>query len=394
MLENIVLVTDTAANLGGISDVVINTVTMLAARGYKLYLFIGTGEPDKRLQGIRNLTIISLDQYSPLKDPCKIRAMINGIYNIKAKRRLRALLRTLDRDKTVIHIHSWINMPSSSVFTAAFKEGFRVFVTLHEYSLVCPNGNCYNFVANHICEIPPMSLKCLLTSCDKRHYYHKLWRNIRNFVQNRVIRKGRIGYIFISEFSKKQILRRIPAPQNQFLVKNPISFKDRFRIEAENNTIFLFIGRLSPEKGAANFCSAVRDTGVEGVIIGDGELRAGLEAQYPEITFTGWLGKEEILEWLKKTRCLIFPSVWYEVSPLVPLEVNAYGIPVIASGCSAASDNASFVYDTVEELKNFIKYVSSHDISQLSKDVYNNFDETPTLNYAENLLKVYNTPLI
>ena len=90
-----------------------------------------------------------------------------------------------------------------------------------------------------------MSAKCFCTKCDKRHYYHKIWRCIRQIVQNKIIRNiadaGRIGYIFISEFSKRQVVRRMPALKNQFLVSNPIYYSDRFRIEAENNSIFLFM---------------------------------------------------------------------------------------------------------------------------------------------------------
>ena len=73
---------------------------------------------------------------------------------------------------------------------------------------------------------------------------------------------------------------------------------------------------------------------------------------------------------------------------------NAYGIPVIASDCSAASDNASFVYHSQKELEDFIIQVNTQDIKQLSIDTFNNFDESSTINYADNLLKVYNTPLM
>ncbi len=203
-----------------------------------------------------------------------------------------------------------------------------------------------------------------------------------------------IGYIFISEFSKRQLLRRMKAPKNQFFVKNPIYFTNRFRVEAESNSVFLFIGRTDPEKGIRNFCEVIRNTKVNGVVIGDGILKKELEAQYPEIKFTGWLSKEQIHEHIKEARCLIFPSMWYEVSPLTPLEVEAYGVPVIASDCSAASDNAAFVYHSQNELEDLIKQVNTQDIKQLSIDTFNNFDESSTVNYADNLLKVYNTPLM
>ena len=150
---------------------------------------------------------------------------------------------------------------------------------------------------------------------------------------------------------------------------------------------------MSEEKGVRIFCEAVHNSGVNGVVIGDGPLLAELETAYPEIIFTGWLDKSQILEWLKKTRCLIFPSVWYEVSPLVPPEVNAYGIPVIASDCNAATDNASFVYHSSEELEDIMRLVNTLDIKALSEEIYNSFDESVTTNYADNLMKIYESPL-
>lgn len=383
---------------GGAANVAINTAYLLSHKGYNVYFFSGTGTPDKFLMQSPGIEIISTGQNDLLHDKNRIRIMMNGIYNFKSEKEFRKLLSRLNKEGTVIHVHAWAKVLSCSVFKVASDMGFKVFITIHDYMLVCPNINIFHYPRNQICEIKPMSMKCFLTNCDKRHYYHKVWRFIRAYVQNRIIRKAShtsgIGYIFISEFSKRQLLRRIPAPKNQFFVKNPIYFTNRFRVEAENNYVFIFIGRTDPEKGIKNFCEAVHNTGVKGVVIGDGILRDELEAKYPEIEFTGWLNKEQIHERIKEARCLIFPSLCYEVSPLTPLEVEAYGIPVIASDCSAASDNASFVYHSQKELEDLIMKVNSEDIKQLSTDTFNNFDESSTINYADNLLKVYNTLLM
>ncbi len=395
MLKNVVIVCDYAYVEGGAAAIAIDTALKLAQHGYSVYFFAGSGTPDERLLNSKNIRFVSAEQDDILHDKNRIRAMMKGIWNFRTARAFRDLLSLLDKDETVLHIHTWTKVLSSSVFREAFKAGFRTFLTFHDYFTVCPNGGCYNYQAGRICEIPPMSMKCVLSNCDARHYYHKIWRVIRQYVQNKSLReKSGMGYIFISEFSKRQLLKRMPVPKNQYFVHNPIYFTDRYRIKAENNSNFLFIGRLAPEKGVLHFCKAVHDTGVKGVVIGDGSLRAELESQYPEITFTGWLDKEHILEWLKKTRCLVFPSVLYEVSPLVPFEVNAYGIPVIASDCNAASDNAAFVYHSQEELEALIRQVNSQDIRQLSEETYNNFDETSTRNYVDNLLNVYEAPLV
>ena len=394
MLKNIVIVSDFANINGGGVAVAIETASLLAESGYNVYFFTGNGEPDKKLTTHKNIKIISTGQYDILNDKNRIRAMLNGIYNFRAGKIFRQLLSTLDKNETVIHIHQYIKLLSVAILREAYKAGFKVFFTIHDYFTLCPTGGFYNFQSGKICEISPMSLKCILSNCDFRHFYHKVWRVMRQYVQNKVIRRSpNVGYIYISEFSRGQLLRRMQAPKNQFFVHNPVYFSERFRIKAENNSLFTFIGRLAPEKGVRIFCEAVHNSGVKGVVIGDGSLRSELEQKYTEITFTGWLDKMQIREWLKKARCLVFPSVWYETLGLVPLEVSAYGIPVIAPSWSAASDNASFVYHSQPELEDIMRKVNTMDIKQLSEGVYSSFDETVTTNYADNLMKIYESPL-
>ncbi len=189
------------------------------------------------------------------------------------------------------------------------------------------------------------------------------------------------------------MLRRIPALKNQFFLHNPINVGERFRIHAEDNHAFLFVGRLSAEKGIREFCRAVHETHAQGIVVGEGDLKAELEAKYPDITFTGWLSKEEILAQFKKARCLVFPSIWYETFGLTAYEAEAYGIPVIASDLSAASEDAEFVYHSQEELESLIRQVMTQDIKPLSVHSYENFDDSITTGYADKLLEIYNAPL-
>ena len=181
--------------------------------------------------------------------------------------------------------------------------------------------------------------------------------------------------------------------KNQFFLHNPINVGERFRLHVEDNRAFLFVGRLSAEKGIREFCSAVHETHAQGIVVGNGDLRAELEAKYPDITFTGWLTKREIREQFSKARCFIFPSLWYEVSPLTPIEARAFGIPVIASDCSAASDDAEYVYHSQEELESLIKQVMTQDIKPLSVQAYQNFDESISTGYADKLIEIYNADL-
>ncbi|MBQ7215392.1 MAG: glycosyltransferase family 4 protein [Synergistaceae bacterium] len=398
MLKNIVVIADETSVTNGGADVAVNTAYLMAQKGFSVYYFSASGEKiapvDERLLSSPNIKIIALGQYPIRDNPSVLKAMYQGFYNFTAQNALRQLLRTLNPEETVIHVHAWVKILSPSIFKPIIDMHFKMFITVHDYLLACPCSFPYNYPAQKICELPAMSMKCILSSCDRRKYIHKLWKFFRNIIQNRLLRKApNTGYIFISEFSRRQLLRRIDPPKNQFMLPNLVQISSRFRAEAEKNTLFLFLGRLSPEKGIRHFCEAIRSTHSQGLVIGDGDLKPQLQAQYPEITFTGWLNRIQILEHFRKTRCLIFPSLWYEVCPLVPIEAKAYGIPVIASDCSAASDGADFVYHSQEELEALIMKVSHENIEPLSRTIYQNFDEGMTEHYADNLLEIYSAKL-
>lgn len=335
MIENIVIVNDYNYVDGGASMVAIRTAIELSKLSqFNVFFFGGCGEPCEELVN-SNVKIVSLKLFDLIGNPSKINAIFNGIYNKKVEHAFKTLLAGLDKEKTVVHIHTWTKVLTSSVFYVAQKMKYRVCVTLHDYFLTCPNGGCYNYVGNHICRLKPMSMKCICCNCDVRSYPQKIWRVIRQGVQNRKINKNNLTYIFISEFQRTQFISRYGDVKKQILINNPIDVKNRFRIEAEENQYFTYIGRLSEEKGVELFCEAVQQEKVPAVVIGDGKLKNELEKKYPNITFTGWLDKEQISVWLEKTRCLIFPSKWFEGAPLTPLEVLAFGIPCITSNCNA-----------------------------------------------------------
>ena len=56
-------------------------------------------------------------------------------------------------------------------------------------------------------------------------------------------------------------------------LKNPSAFSERKRVLAEKNEIYLYIGRVSEEKGVPLFCEAVENAGVKAVVVGDGGLK-------------------------------------------------------------------------------------------------------------------------
>ena len=117
----------------------------------------------------------------------------------------------------------------------------------------------------------------------------------------------------------------------------PCECQDRGPAAVGEHEAFLFVGRLVPEKGPRLLAEAARRLGVPAVFVGEGELRAELQRDYPEHTWTGWLDAPAAADWTRRARALVFPSIWYETLGLVVVEAAAQGLPAIVADTSAAS---------------------------------------------------------
>ena len=117
----------------------------------------------------------------------------------------------------------------------------------------------------------------------------------------------------------------------------------------------LFVGRLSPEKGAHYLLEAAAAAIERGAsrfrvrIVGDGPQRAQLEA-YAEahgishaVTFDGWVAHEDLPPIYRQATVFTGPSIiddngWSEAFGLTFAEASACGLPVIATRTGGISD--------------------------------------------------------
>lgn len=399
-LKNIVIVNDHCYINGGASKVAITSAVELRKKGYEVIFFTAVGPVMKELPscGVR---VVNLDQYDILNNPQRMKAFKSGIWNKRAENEFKMLLKELNKENTIVHIHTWTKALSSSVVRTAVNNNFKVVLTLHDYFTVCPNGGFYNYKTEEICTKKPMSSQCILCNCDSRKYMHKIWRVLRQLKQNGkgLTPSGIKNYIFISEKSKNILKPYLPEDANFYYVKNPVDIEKEAPIEVKNNNSFIYIGRLSKEKGCLLFAKAAKELSLNAVFVGDGELRAEIEGIYPKARITGWTDKETIIEELKKARALVFPSLWYETLGLTVLEAQAKGVPAIISNTCTAADIVKnnetglwFKTGHVEDLKEkIITMLNEGAAEAYGKNAYESYWENDFTieNHVNQLQKVY-----
>ncbi len=398
-MKNVVIACDYAYIEGGASKIAIETALALDRHtNYSVTFIAGNGEPSKELID-SNIKTICLRQYDLINNPSKLNACVKGIYNIKAYKLIKKTLMVLDPKETIVHIHTWTKVLTSAIFEACSELNIPIYLTVHDYFLQCPNGAFYNYVKNKTCYCSPMKRECWLCNCDSRSYLYKIWRCLRQQKQNSIINQiNNIYFIFVSDFSRKQLEKNSSQFTKKTIIKNPIKAEHNVRVHVEENEYVGFIGRVSEEKGVRLFCQAVKQCCATAVVIGDGPLKEELEGEYSDIVFTGWLGKSDLEKWQRKLRCLVFPSVIYETEGLVVPECQAMGIPCIVNENSAASDNIIdnvtgllFKPDVTSIAEALQKIDDVEVIKKMSIETFRRFeiDRLSYKVYAETLEKAY-----
>lgn len=368
MCLNIVILNDFAYINGGAAKVAIDEAIELANQGHNVFFFSAVGPVCTELLESKVVTQC-LNQGELIRNSNKIKAFMQGLWNFKAYSELKSLLKSLDNSNTIIHLHGWTKALSSSVIKVANKLQFKTVVTLHDYFGYCPNGGLFNYRANKCCELKPMSLKCVLSNCDSRSFLFKIYRVIRQIIQkNYGGVPDKIGsYISISSATEKIADHMGGSEKNVFALQNPIELGVRNADHSLGGDYYLYIGRVSQEKGVDVFCEACSRVNVKGVVVGDGPLLSKYKSHYPDNEFTGWLNHAEITQKLQHAKALISSPYLVETFGLTVYEALSVGVPCLVASHTVAAD-------AIEDGKNGFKFDGLDDLCQRVEMVENQPD--------------------
>jgi glycosyltransferase involved in cell wall biosynthesis len=258
------------------------------------------------------------------------------IYSDRSRREIQELLRTEQPD--LVHVHNTFMMVSPSIYEACQEMGVPVLQTLHNFRLLCPAWTLSR--EGRVCE------ECVDHGLW-RGVWHGCYRNSRLMTagvalmlqvhRNRGTWNDSVdGYVALSEFARRKFVDS-GLPASKLYVKPNFVQDDPGERDAPGHYA-LFVGRLSPEKGAATLLAAWEKLkhSIPLVIVGDGPSRQSLESEaaargLSSVKFRGWLTGEETRAAMKRAAFLVIPSLWYEGFPMIVAEAFACGTPVICS---------------------------------------------------------------
>ena len=334
----IVIIADHAHINGGQAKVAIESAKGLAARGHEVVYFAAVGPADAGLTAAGVKTIV-LGQPDLMSANSLMRFGAQWLWNVEAPRRLGEVLGACDPARTIIHVHGWAKALSPSIGPVLKRTAIPRIFTMHEYFLACPNGGFYDFPVAQPCHRRPMSVACIAHNCDSRNYMRKLMRVARHAL---LLQSGLLeslgDVITISRLQREVLQPYLPPKVRYHEIGNPIDVAPLGPKPPAPLGDFIFVGRISAEKGAKIFAEAARRAGKKAIFVGDGPAAAELQSAYPEAVILGWKSPDDVKTLMRAARALVFPSVWYEGQPLTVLESLALGTPVIVSDVCAGRE--------------------------------------------------------
>lgn len=398
MLKNIVIVNDFAKADGGAGKVAIDVAIALSEK-YNVFFFSSVLPIEIRLQKSR-VNVVCVGKPDILADKNRYRAVLRGLWDSHVKNEFTHLLSGLNNKETIVHVHTWTKALSSAVFSVTAKMNFHLVLTLHDFFAFCPNGGFFNYTKKQICIKKGLSLSCIFTNCDTRSFPQKMWRVLRMCIQDKTLWSNKhLTLLYISEMSYKVVMPYIPHNIKALYLPDPVELVNKEKADVSRNDCYLYLGRLSPEKGVNLFCEALAGLGLKGILVGDGYIRQELMTKYPQMNFAGWASGERKKELMLSAKALIFPSFWMETYGLVVAEARSYGIPCIVPDQCAASEqivngSTGYIFKTgnLESLKEAIMKYEKSDIAQMQKNLIESFNpkDLSMETHLKRLLDIYN----
>lgn len=257
------------------------------------------------------------------------------LWSLRTTIELTELISTFRPD--VIHAHNTFPLISPSLYWAAEQARVPVVQTLHNFRLMCLNGLFLR--EGRVCEDCQGGLpwRGVVRKCYRGSGAASaalagmltLHRGLGTY-RHKVAR-----YIALNDFCRNKFIEgKLPAER---IVVKP-NFVDFAAPAALPRQGFLFVGRLSVEKGVQTLAGAAAllpDAHLR--VAGDGPESALLDG-VSGITRLGSLPGEAVRHEMNSAMALVIPSICYENFPRTIVEAFATGLPVIASRIGALAD--------------------------------------------------------
>lgn len=306
---------------------------LLEARGHTVIDF--SMQDERNLPSPYSGYFVGPVDYGPGGSPAaQVRAAARILYSFEAKRKFRRLVE--DTRPDLVHLHLFQHQISPSILDVIREKRLPAVYTAHDLKMLCPNykmmhhgricrecrGGRYDRCAVHRCVKNSFAKSCVSAA---EGYLHRLRRSY-----------DAIGQIITpSAFYRRLFVEFGVEPGRVMHIPNVLDRAAlRVRPLRDKEGYYLYLGRLSEEKGLLTLVRAFAGSALRLKIVGTGPLEPQLRSRTRtagNIELLGFRTGQELTDLTGNARAVILPSEWYENGPYSAIEALQLGRPLVGA---------------------------------------------------------------
>jgi glycosyltransferase involved in cell wall biosynthesis len=249
------------------------------------------------------------------------------IWSRDAAAEVREIIRRFSPD--VVHAHNLFPGLSPSVLREVDGR-VPLVMTLHNFRLICLPGVLYR--DGKICEdcLGRVPWPGVIHGCYQGTVPASLALGVSLALHRSIATFDGVDlFLAISQFVRTKHIEG-GLPPERVVVKPHFVWAGRLRKRV--GEYFLYLGRLSREKGVDTLLAACRKGKTKLVIAGGGPEEPRLRSTAPpNVKFLGTVSPARAVNLISSARAILVPSLSYEAAGRVVLEAYASGVPALAS---------------------------------------------------------------
>lgn len=314
---------------GGAETVFFQEREMLIERGVSVIDF-SMVHNDNLVSDYSASFVDNVDYHANATLLCALKTAIRFVHNTEACEKLSELIATEQPD--IVHFHNIYHQLTPSIIKVAKQAGCKTVLTAHDTKIACPSYTMYR--DGHTCEacLQGSVFNALRYRCQQGSLFKSGLLVVEALYQSLAQNYQSLDVIVApSQFLADIIRRKLPNNRIEVIVNGIDENVDQQ--DVADHRYFLYLGRLSQEKGVATMVAAYQlsNQSIPLKIAGTGPLADSLSGKQSKVEWLGFKTGRDLHLLIKQASAVIVPSECYENCSMSVLEAMSYGKPVIGA---------------------------------------------------------------